>query len=119
MNDMTTMSGGVFGEARVGARVDLLGIGGRVESSVRLPIVTVRLSDSLDHFLARLRAEIEPLWNRARHSAAMDELHPDCTDKKDNCPCYFWKGQKPPLCAPCAEHGRILEAVRAGAVGPS
>jgi len=109
----------VFEKARVGVRVDLLGIGGGVESSLRLPNVTVPIQNSIDDFLARLRAAIEPYWNETRGNAAMNELHPDCTDRKNNCPCYFWKGQKPPLCEPCAEYGRVLKEARAGATAGS
>ena len=101
-------------EARVGARFDLLGIGGDVESSRRLPIVTVPLSGSLDDFLAKLREELEPLWNVARHSAAMNGFRPECSDKRGNCPCYFWKGQEPPLCVACTEYGDMLKTVEAG-----
>lgn len=101
------------GDMRVGVRCDILGLGGYVESSTRLPITTVRIDESLDDFMAKFRAALEPHWNRARHSAAMNGLEPECTDKYDTCPCYFWK-QKGALCGPCEAYGKRLEEVSAG-----
>ena len=101
-------------DATVGLRVDLLGLGDVTINSYRLPTVTVRLSDSLDDLLAKLREKIDPLWSEVRHVAAMNAISPACSDTVNGCPCYFWKKQKPPLCASCAEYRGLLAGIREG-----